>query len=146
MAENSSIRPARLLLDAFRKRTEDWEDPESARQEVLASLTADRISRLLVDESGMALGWIGGIPMYGGRVWELHPLVVSGSHRRRGIGRALVEDLERLVRTAFLPSALMHDQNLANPLANIGLEPPRPTVCAIMSPWRAAQTARWADA
>jgi len=41
------------------------------------------------------LGWIGGIPAYGGRVWEVHPLVVSGSHRRQGIGRALVEDLER---------------------------------------------------
>src|SRR5438034_1123883 len=88
---------ARLLLDAFRNRTEDWQDPESARQEVLDSLAPDRISRVFVDGSGMALGWIGGIPMYGGRVWELHPLVVSGSHRRQGIGRALVEDLERLV-------------------------------------------------
>jgi aminoglycoside 6'-N-acetyltransferase I len=50
-----------------------------------------------VDEAGTALGWIGGIPMYGGRVWEVQPLVVSGAHRQRGIGRALVEDLERLV-------------------------------------------------
>src|ERR1700730_11857252 len=86
-----------LLLDAFRNRTEDWQDLESARQEVLASLAPERISRVLVDESGIARGWIGGIPMYRSRVWEVHPLVVSGSHRRRGIGRALVEDLERLV-------------------------------------------------
>lgn len=35
--------------------------------------------------------------MYRGRVWEVHPLVVNGSHRQRGIGRALIEDLERLV-------------------------------------------------
>jgi aminoglycoside 6'-N-acetyltransferase I len=30
-------------------------------------------------------------------VWEIHPLVVDASYRRRGIGRALVEDLERTV-------------------------------------------------
>ena len=88
---------AQLLLDVFRNRTEDWQDLDSARQEVLASLAPDRISRVLVDESGGVLGWIGGISTYGGRVWELHPLVVTGSRRRLGIGRALVEDLERLV-------------------------------------------------
>ena len=86
---------ARLLLDAFRGRTEDWQDLDSARQEVVESLTSERISRVLLDEGGVVLGWIGGIPAYGGRVWEVHPLVVSGSHRRQGIGRALVEDLER---------------------------------------------------
>jgi aminoglycoside 6'-N-acetyltransferase I len=95
-AEGPIDQAAQLLLDAFRNRTEDWQDPESARQEVLASLEPGRISRVLVDDSGVR-GWIGGIPMYGGRVWELHPLVVSGSQRRQGIGRALVEDLERIV-------------------------------------------------
>jgi aminoglycoside 6'-N-acetyltransferase I len=88
---------ARLLLDAFRDRTEDWQDIASARQEVFESLSSDRISRILVDEAGIARGWIGGTPMYGSRVWEIHPLVVSEAHRQRGIGRALVEDLERLV-------------------------------------------------
>jgi aminoglycoside 6'-N-acetyltransferase I len=88
---------ALLLRDAFRNRTEDWQDLESARQAVLASLAPDRISRVLLHDSGKVLGWIGGIPMYGGRVWELHPIVVAASHRRQGIGRALVQDLERLV-------------------------------------------------
>src|SRR5437763_14441473 len=81
---------ARLLFDAFRNRTEEWQDIESARQEVVASLAPGRITRVLTDKSGTALGWISGIPTYGGRVWEIHPLVVSGSHRRQGIGRALV--------------------------------------------------------
>ncbi len=88
---------ALLLLDAFRNRTEDWQDLESARQAVLASLAPDQISRVLLHDSGKVLGWIGGIPKYGGRVWELHPIVVAASHRRQGIGRALVQDLERLV-------------------------------------------------
>jgi aminoglycoside 6'-N-acetyltransferase I len=88
---------ARLLVDTFRNRTEDWQDLDSARLEVVESLAPDRISRVLVDESGLVLGWIGGISTYAGRVWELHPLVVSAAHRRHGIGRALVEDLERCV-------------------------------------------------
>src|SRR5882672_2294611 len=81
---------ARLLLDTFRKRTEDWQDFDSAREEVIAALGPDRISLVLAYESGLVIGWIGGISTYGGRVWELHPLVVSAAHRRHGIGRALV--------------------------------------------------------
>jgi aminoglycoside 6'-N-acetyltransferase I len=88
---------AQLLLEAFGNRAEDWHDLESARQEVLASLAPDHVSRVFVDQSARVLGWIGGAPEYGGRVWEIHPLVVDASHRRRGVGRALVEDLERLV-------------------------------------------------
>jgi aminoglycoside 6'-N-acetyltransferase I len=127
-AEDLVNQAARLLLDAFRNRTEDWQDPESARQEVLSSLAPDRISRVLVDESGMALGWIGGIPMYGGRVWELHPLVVSESHRRRGIGRALVEDLERLValRGALTLWAGSDDENCETTLSGTDLYPDIP--------------------
>lgn len=88
---------AELLLNAFRGRTDDWQDLASTRDEVLASLGPDRISRVMLDETGTVVGWIGGIRMYGGHVWEIHPLVVSGPHRGRGIGRALVEDLERIV-------------------------------------------------
>ena len=86
-----------LLRDAFRDRTQDWQDLDSTRQEVCASLAPDRISRVALDASGKVLGWIGGIPMYRGQVWELHPIVVAESHRRHGIGRALVQDLERVV-------------------------------------------------
>jgi aminoglycoside 6'-N-acetyltransferase I len=87
---------AALLLAAFRDRSTEWQDADSARQDVLASLAPDRISRVLLDDAGIAAGWIGSVPIYGGRVWEIHPLVVSPSHRRQGFGRALVEDLERL--------------------------------------------------
>ena len=89
---------AALLHDAFRGRTEDWQDLESAREEVTASLAPDRISRIAIDDdAGRVIGWVGGIPAYGDRVWELHPLVVGRTDRRRGIGRALVNDLEREV-------------------------------------------------
>ena len=86
-----------LLRDAFHNRTEDWQDLDSTRQEVMDSLGPERVSRVAVDPSGNVLGWVGGIPMYRGRVWELHPLVVAQSHRALGVGRALVQDLERVV-------------------------------------------------
>src|SRR5688500_4736751 len=85
LAEQAAI----LLRDAFRNRTEDWQDIDSVRKEVTESLAPYRVSRVAVDACGEVLGWIGGIRMYRGRVWELHPLVVAESHRRRGIGRAL---------------------------------------------------------
>jgi aminoglycoside 6'-N-acetyltransferase I len=89
---------ARLLHDAFRGRTGDWQDLDSARREVVESLESGKISRVAVAESGPVVGWIGAIPMYGGNVWEIHPLVVASSHRRHGLGRMLVRDLEEIVR------------------------------------------------
>ena len=74
-----------------------WPDMDAATQEVQAFLSDERISRVAV-EGDTVLGWIGAIPEYGGMSWELHPLVVHSEHRKRGIGRALVADLERRVR------------------------------------------------
>src|SRR5690606_33286893 len=88
---------ARLLLDAFRDRAAAWPDFDSARREVLDSLEPEKISRVAIGDGQRVLGWVGGQPQYGGAVWELHPLVVSPHVRRRGIGRALVEDLEKAV-------------------------------------------------
>jgi aminoglycoside 6'-N-acetyltransferase I len=45
-------------------------------------------------ETELVLGWVGGLPEYNGRVWELHPMVVRREYRRRGIGRALVASFE----------------------------------------------------
>ena len=50
-----------LLRDAFRRRTQDWQDLDSTREEVLASLAPEKISRVLLDDSGTVLGWVGGI-------------------------------------------------------------------------------------
>lgn len=89
---------ARLLYDAFLGRSRDWPDLTSSRQEALDSLTEGKISRVAVDESDRVLGWIGAMPEYDGNVWEIHPLAVDASVRRRGVGRALVRDLEEIVR------------------------------------------------
>lgn len=70
----------------------------AAREAVVESLASDKISRIALDDSNNVVGWIGGLPMYDGRVWEIHPLVVAEYHRAQGIGRALVQDLEALAR------------------------------------------------
>ncbi len=90
---------ARLLVEGFRDDWPGaWPNEEEALQEVREALGADRICRVARGEDGTVLGWIGGIPGYEGKVWELHPLVVRSDVRRRGVGRALVSDLEARVR------------------------------------------------
>lgn len=73
-------------------------DRESALQEIQESFEPGRISRIALDEKGNVVGWVGGIPHYKGRVWELHPLAVRPDRQRQGIGRALVADFEEQVR------------------------------------------------
>lgn len=91
---------AQLLVDAFREHWPDaWPTLEEGLKEVHEMLGSDRICRAAVEEQGDLLGIIGGIPGYDGNVWELHPLAVQPSSHGRGIGRALVEDLEEQVRS-----------------------------------------------
>lgn len=90
---------AKMLLDGFREMAPNaWKNLEEAREEVHESFDPERISRVAIDDNGDAVGWIGGIPQYDGNVWELHPLVVRPDMQGKGIGRALVEDLEAQVK------------------------------------------------
>ena len=89
---------AQLLVDGFR---EHWDDAyptlEDGREEVEDSFEEGKITRVALDDDGTALGWIGAQHFYSD-VWELHPLVVRIDQQKRGVGRALVADLEALVR------------------------------------------------
>jgi aminoglycoside 6'-N-acetyltransferase I len=58
----------------------------------------DHISRSALHGDGLVLGWIGAVREYHGNAWCLYPLAVNPAYREQGIGRALVNDLERLVR------------------------------------------------
>jgi aminoglycoside 6'-N-acetyltransferase I len=90
---------AALLVAGFREHwPEAWPTIEDAREEVEECLDAEMICRAAVTPDGLLLGWVGGRPEYDGNIWELHPMVVRADQHRRGIGRALVTDLEVQVR------------------------------------------------
>jgi len=100
-ADNRSAieQAAVLLVEGFREHSPAaWPDLEAALAEMEEVLGADRICRAAMDDDGALLGFIGGGPQYDGHVWELHPLVVREEARGRGIGTALVRDLEERVR------------------------------------------------
>ena len=89
---------AALLVKGFQTFTPAaWPDLASALEEVHEALAPGKICRIALDGTGRVVGWIGGMPQYDGRVWELHPLVVDPQHQRTGIGRALIADLEEQV-------------------------------------------------
>lgn len=92
--EPAALQAAEMLIDLL---PEGWPAMKEALQEVRESLPPERISRIAV-EGDEVLGWIGGQEQYKGNVWELHPLVVKRERQGRGIGRALVADLEERVR------------------------------------------------
>jgi aminoglycoside 6'-N-acetyltransferase I len=101
LEDESFIRQAaELLVEGFRVHWPSaWPDINAALAEVHEALAPGKVCRVALDKTGALLGWIGGIPGYGGNVWELHPLVVRPDRRFQGIGRALVADLEAQVRT-----------------------------------------------
>ena len=92
-AQPESVREqaARLLVEGFDE-PRGWPTIERSREEVTRVLR-EGFARAILD-AGMLFGWVGGLPEYDGRVWELHPLVVRREHRRRGLGRVLVGAFE----------------------------------------------------
>jgi len=90
---------ATLLVEAFEAHAPNaWPDMDAALEEVREALEPEKVCRVAIDEQGEVLGWIGAIPQYETTGWELHPLVVQPVHQGKGIGRALMADLEEQVR------------------------------------------------
>ena len=89
---DSVLEQAALLLVEEFNGPHGWPTIEAAREEV-AAVVRNGFARAMMNDD-VVLGWVGGLPEYHGRVWELHPMVVRREHRRRGIGRALVAAFE----------------------------------------------------
>ena len=89
---------ATFLVECFRAYAREWcPDIASGRMKIRESFSADRRSRVLANDDGIALGWAGAI--VGENVWEIHPIAVSPAFQRRGYGSLLVNDIIELART-----------------------------------------------
>jgi len=103
---------AALLVEGFRE-PKGWPNIEAARAE-LADVLAKGFAFAMLENEGL-LGWVGGLPQmegYQGRVCEMHPLVVRPSHRRRGVGRALIDVFEaEAIRRGALTATLGTDDD-----------------------------------
>lgn len=91
-----SVAQAAALLQRVFAPQGSWATLAEAEQEVAEMLAPDRILRAALAD-GQVIGWIGGIPEYDGKVWELHPLLVAPQWQGQGVGAALVRDFEVLV-------------------------------------------------
>ncbi len=83
---------ARILRQAFPHCFDDC-----AEEIVQEMLMEDRVALGAVRD-GRLVGLAGAIPRYDLTAWELHPLAVEESSRSQGVGRALVGELEKLLR------------------------------------------------
>ncbi len=129
---------AQALVDEFREHSPtSWPDRAAARAEVLEALQPGKVCRVARDVDGAVLGWVGGQPSYA-RVWELHPLVVRSSAQRRGIGRALVADLEAQVRARGALTLMLgsddEDEEIDSDMAEDEDEEEDPTLCGLGKP------------
>jgi aminoglycoside 6'-N-acetyltransferase I len=111
---------AELLVEHFDEPS-GWPTLSLAR-EAVAHVIAEGFAQAMLD-NGVVAGWIGGLPEYNGRVWELHPMVVHRAYRRRGIGRQLVTSFEAEVsrRGAITVTLGTDDESGMTSLAHIDL-------------------------
>lgn len=92
--EKRILQVAEILNVSFHGHCPDYEDMKDAIKKVTESFEDHQLSRIAVDDGGDVLGWVGGICMYNGNVWEIDPLVVKKNTQGQGIGKALIEDFE----------------------------------------------------
>jgi len=100
--ENQRAQAAQMLTDEL---PAGWKTFDDAMEEV-----ADRVDNIECDgdgeslflaavENNEVLGWVGMLPSYSGKVYELHPLVVRRDRQGRGVGTQLVQAIEAAAKS-----------------------------------------------
>lgn len=120
--EAQKLQAAEVLFQSFGRNWPDaWPTIDDAIEEVDECLSDERIALAAtiagsgeLIASGQLIGWIGGISTYDGRVYELHPLVVSEHHRLKGVGRLLVDALERAVAEVGALTIILGTDDVTN--------------------------------
>jgi aminoglycoside 6'-N-acetyltransferase I len=136
-SDSARIDEAAKLLHAAFSPLGVWTTLVEARQEVVESMSADRVSRIARTDEGAIIGWIGAIREYDGIVWQLHPIVVDEAQRRHGVGRALVRDLEAILTARGALTLWAGSDDLAGEtsLGGIDLYPTLPGALDTVRSW-----------
>lgn len=74
-----------------------WATLNEAMDEIKERLVPENTLLAAVDNEEVC-GWGGVLPSYGGKVFELHPLVVVRHMQKKGVGAILVKSLEEAAR------------------------------------------------
>ena len=117
---------AAMMVAGFREGAPEYlPDHDAALREIIDLLDEGSRLRVALNEEGTVIGLIGGRPTYRGRAWELHPLVVYPDWQRKGIGRALVADLEAIAAEAGAYTLFLgtDDETGQTSLADVDLYP-----------------------
>ena len=136
-ADGARIDGAAAILHAAFSPLGVWTTMAEAREEVILSISAEKVSRVALAEDDHVVGWIGAMPQYDGLVWELHPIVVREAHRRHGIGRALMQDLEAILIAKGSLTLWAGSDDLANEtsLGGVDLYPALPAAFNNVTSW-----------
>jgi len=97
LSESQHIQAAQILTSELPL---GWATLAEALDEVNMLLSGDEPDSLFLAaiEGSKVLGWCGILPMYDGRVFELHPLVVRNDQQGKGIGKLLLSAIEEAAR------------------------------------------------
>ena len=86
------------LLQASRILTQalplGWTSFEEAEKEIQKRMQLENVCLAALHEDRV-IGWGGVMPIYGGNVYELHPLAVEQKWQKKGVGGALLKALEQ---------------------------------------------------
>ena len=88
---------ARVLRKALAHLPSGYQSPGEAEAEIEVRRNAPEWIGFAGMKQDALVGWIGAIRTYS-HGWELHPLVVDPEHQRRGVGSALLTQLESRAR------------------------------------------------
>jgi len=88
---------ARVLREALAHVISGYQSPGDAEDEVETLRNEPEWLGFAALEQDALIGWIGAMRTYS-HGWELHPLVVDPPHQRRGVGSALLAQLESRAR------------------------------------------------
>ncbi|NLN45263.1 MAG: GNAT family N-acetyltransferase [Clostridiaceae bacterium] len=112
-------RAGALLVEAFHH---SWPDLVAGIKEIEGCLEEGKIA-LIARRGEQVVGFAGAMPQYGITGWELHPIVVARDVRGKGVGRALLREIETRVadRGGIMLYAGSDDESDQTSLSNCDL-------------------------